>query len=633
MLYDYQYTVIAVLVTVVLMILVYQRKSYSSKSNRVFMSLLYANLLAAATDVFTFWTISYPERYPTWVLYASNIIYLWLFGTVAATFLRYITTLVGEIRVEKAGIMQYLFMVITEGVLLLTTPWTHWIFYYDDQLTYRHGSLFVIMYILPIALITNGILFLLKRKRQFSNFQRLTAGTMFVIAIIVAVIQMSIPKADMFHMMSVLILLSVYVVFENPAYYTYHATRCFNAKAFYEEGLRLKTLNKDAEMLLVGVANRPRSHGVQEGMVITRLMDTVAERLRKHFGRSVYCLSDGKFVIIMGRNKKDFSGARAKIAELFSDPVLVGDEYIQVEILTRSFRFKDTEIAEDFVDHLIEGIQQTSVERLFTVPDISSLFLSQHEYREVEDAIANAINHNRFYMLYQPIFDVKAGTFHSAEALLRMHDPDLGEVRPDVFINIAERNGSILRIGEMVMEMVCEFINSDVFRDSSLEFVEVNVSPQQLLHKGCGEKLVEILKAHGIPASKLNLEITESSLDFSEPSVLHNIQVMESYGLTFSIDDYGTGFASADYLYKLPITIVKIDRTILLQAMKNPSAMLVFKTTIDMVKRLEKKVVVEGAEDAEMVETIAGAGGDYIQGYYYARPMSKEALEKFLIHE
>ena len=631
MLYDYQYTLTAILVSLVLLGLVYQRRNYASPSNRVFIWLLYANLLAEAADMFTFWTISYPERYARWLLYLSNIVYLWLFGIVSASFLWYITALVGEKRIVRNGFRQFVCAAAAEGLLLAGTPWTHWIFYYDGSGTYLHGSFFWIMYLIPIVLIMNGICLLMTRKYRFSAFQRATAVIVFVIALAAAAVQMVDPRADIFHMMCVMIMLTVFIVFENPAYYTYHNTRCMNGKAFHEEAERINAAGLNADMLFIGIVNRKQNHGVQEAMRYTALLNAAAERLWKNFGRNVYCLDDGKFIVMQAHSEAAGKfEAEETVRAAFAAPVYVNGGPAAVETVTRAFRFRDVEISDDFVDHLIETVHAVSAEDLAASRDIAGLMLEQHKYREIEDAAADAAADDRFYLMYQPIYDMAAGCYHSAEALLRLEDPRLGNIRPDVFIPIVESNGSIGQIGEMVLEKACRMLCSEEWRNSGMEFLEVNVSPVQLLRPDMAERFIRIMQSYNIDPSMINLEITESSLDFSSRTVLRNIQRLQEFGICFSIDDYGSGFASVDTLFKLPVTIVKIDRSILLQAMLDDSALLVFNETISMVRKLHKRVVVEGAETEEMVKLIRNAGGDYIQGYYYSRPLKENELLEFL---
>ena len=629
MLYDYQYTVIAALVSAVLLTLIYQRKGYPSPSNRVFMRMMYVNLLATCADIFTFWTISFPERYPAWVLYGSNILYLWIFGMLPLMFARYLAALSGDERIKRVCRIQCAAAAGIEGVLLIASPLTGWVFTYGADLVYRHGPLFWILYAIPVLLIADTLLMMFARKAPISRLQSLTLGTVFLIGAVMAVIQIAIPKADMFHMSCALILLTVYIVLENPLYYTYRGTRCLGARAFFTELRQMK--EPSTRLLLVCLTNRARDRGVQEIRLMTALTDEAAERMHEKFGRSAYCIAPGKFVVIgdphTGKGPDDMADTARNA---FMRPFNLYGKQIEARFGMRPMTLGDIMVSDDFADHFAEVIEQTSAERLLSVPDLTELLRSQHEYREVEDAVISGIENDRFYLMYQPIYDIAGGDFHSAEALLRLEDPQLGNVRPDIFIPIAERNGRITRIGDMVLEKACAFLKAHRADCPKLRYLEINVSPVQLLRADMADRFIGIMQKYGIAPDMINLEITESSLDLSEPAVVENIRKLRRFGASFSIDDYGSGFASASYLFRLPVSIVKIDRTILNEAMRDEKAMLVFGDTVRMVKKLGKTVIVEGAEDEEMARRIKESGGDQIQGYHYSRPLREEAFIQFM---
>ena len=502
--YDYQYTLVAVAASVLLMILEWQRPGYRSRRNRVFNGLLYCNLAAAAADLFTYLTISYPQRYVPAVLYISNIVYLALYGVVGVTFQSYLAALLGEKRFVRSAWIRFAATVAVELLLLVTTPLTRWIFYFDDALVYTHGPLFWVFVLTPVLMCVHVIgLFMLRRKR-FSGLQQVTVLTLFVLSVLLALLQQLSPRLDLFHLMCVMDVYMAYIVFENPAYFTYHATRCYNRRAFFEEAERMTEEKRDARLLLVCVTDHRRNHGIRETLQLTALHEAVADALRQRFGRHTYCVARGRF-LLMADAAAPADSLRAAVEALFADGVTAMGEKRQPRLLTRSFLFSEAAVSDDFVDHLIETVQLLPAERLCGTEDFAALVLRQHEYRELEDTIAGMTDLSAFRVVYQPIRDVKAGRFRSAEALIRMNGPDGKPVSPELFIPIAEKNGRILQLGEYVLREVCRFWASDERRALGLEFVEVNVSPVQLLEPGMGERFVGIIAGSGVKPEEINL--------------------------------------------------------------------------------------------------------------------------------
>lgn len=134
------------------------------------------------------------------------------------------------------------------------------------------------------------------------------------------------------------------------------------------------------------------------------------------------------------------------------------------------------------------------------------------------------------------------------------------------------------------------------------------------------------MKKYGIDASKINLEITESAAAYSEERLIQNMKTMSQAGISFSLDDYGSGYSNINYLVDLPFSIVKIDKYLVWAAMKNETSRVILENVIAMFKKIHLKVVVEGIEDLQMVRMVTDMGADYLQGYYYSKPLTKEKI-------
>jgi EAL domain-containing protein (putative c-di-GMP-specific phosphodiesterase class I) len=212
------------------------------------------------------------------------------------------------------------------------------------------------------------------------------------------------------------------------------------------------------------------------------------------------------------------------------------------------------------------------------------------------------------------------------EALARLKVPGYGYVSPEEFILVAEQNGTILKVGILVLEEVCRFINEYDLREKGIEFIEVNLSVVQCMQERLYEEITGLLKKYKIPPDMINLEITESAEAYSEERLLRNMARLSLTDITFSLDDYGSGYSNINYLVDLPFSLVKIDKYIVWAAMKKVSSRRVLENTIAMFKDISLKVVTEGIEDKEMMNMVVDMGADYLQGYYFSKPVTKEKL-------
>lgn len=245
--------------------------------------------------------------------------------------------------------------------------------------------------------------------------------------------------------------------------------------------------------------------------------------------------------------------------------------------------------------------------------------------------LGRALKNNSLEIFYQPIYDNKEQRFHSAEALIRCNDPEHGFVSPELLITVAEHYGYIDQITDLVYEKVCKFIAKNKVQDYGIDFIEVNLSPENLKQKDIAEKFTKIRERYGVPASMINLEITETTRIRDSVAVNNALISIINTGIELTIDDYGTGHATTTYLIEIPASIVKIDKYILWAAMKDESAMYILKSTIDMLSGLKKKVVIEGVESKEMVDLLTDINCEmFYQGFYYSKPISGHHFIKFL---
>lgn len=244
--------------------------------------------------------------------------------------------------------------------------------------------------------------------------------------------------------------------------------------------------------------------------------------------------------------------------------------------------------------------------------------------------IARGIDDDMFEVFYQPIFNVKKQCFSSAEALLRLKDGCGGYFSPVIFIPVAEETGEIIRIGEYVYKEVCRFVISEKFKELGLDYIEINVSPKQLFDPNFADNFINIANDYNLDPSKINLEITESDSVINDSVVASNISRLHEFGFKFSLDDFGTGYSNTRHVLSLPINIVKIDKSFVSEILTNARMKPIAEKTISMFHSVDLSVVVEGIEGEESLNYFNNIGCDYIQGFYYSKPVCYDSFIKFI---
>ena len=179
------------------------------------------------------------------------------------------------------------------------------------------------------------------------------------------------------------------------------------------------------------------------------------------------------------------------------------------------------------------------------------------------------------------------------------------------------------------MESVCSFIGSEEYAGLGLDYIEVNLSPAQCMENNLAENMIGIMQKNHVQPSQLNLEITETASGEIQNVVMDNITTLYDAGISLSLDDFGTGYSNMTRIASLPFHIIKLDKTFT-QIEDNPNLIIVLENVIKMIKALNMKIVVEGIETKELVDHFARMECEYIQGYYYSKPLPKRDFVKFV---
>lgn len=248
---------------------------------------------------------------------------------------------------------------------------------------------------------------------------------------------------------------------------------------------------------------------------------------------------------------------------------------------------------------------------------------------QMDTAIRSALINNELHLVYQPIIDLKAHKVTGLEALLRWVNPVLGNVAPMTFIPITEENGTIVEIGEWVLDEACKqaaLLHQKGFHDLT---VSVNLSGRQLHQTKLSHTVRKILKHNNLPPHFLELELTETLLIDNIDYAVKIMYQLKDLGVKISIDDFGTGYSSLSYLKQFPVDKLKIDRSFIKEIANDNNASIV-RAIIDLGHSLGLSVLAEGVEENTQREFITEHDCDFVQGYFYSPPKTLDIIEDYL---
>ncbi|SFD61144.1 bifunctional diguanylate cyclase/phosphodiesterase [Massilia yuzhufengensis] len=330
--------------------------------------------------------------------------------------------------------------------------------------------------------------------------------------------------------------------------------------------------------------------------------------------------------------ERQAASVAARIVEAFAVPFLIGDDLHAVGASIGISMFpRDGQDAETLVRHsdiaMYAGKNEGKGQYRFFDPALSNTLNSRARLKQ---SMLEAIERDQFTLFYQPRVDVHSGELLSMEALIRWQHPELGIVSPAEFIPLAESTGIIVRIGEVVIDQACAQLAA--WRDAGLRLVPVsiNVSPKQFLRGGVQRQLSAALHRHRVPASLIEVEITESAMMGDHDEILAELAALRALGVKLHVDDFGTGYSSLSQLQRLKMDVLKVDRAFTSELGNSKEGKVFFQAIVSMAHALGMSVVAEGVETGEQLDILRGLDCNEVQGYYIARPVPAAGMQDMM---
>lgn len=351
---------------------------------------------------------------------------------------------------------------------------------------------------------------------------------------------------------------------------------------------------------------------------------------------SIYYLGNGRYVIILRKyDKFDKEQFYKKLKENFCISFEVKGASINLSLFVAEMDIENDKINKKNFYKFLQSYDEmkyysSDLIEVVRGGNLGADRVQRHHY--VEEAIERALVEKEFKMYYQPIVSAKTQRIISAEALIRLNDRVLGFISPEEFIPVSENNGKILEISEFVIDSVFRFVKETDLEAMGVEFIEMNLSMMQCMDRRLPQKLEYYLNKYDIDPKRINLEITETATNFDEERLKEQLIRVKKLGFTFSLDDYGTGYSNLVRVLEYPVDIIKIDKSIIWSAFHIRDNFVTLKNLISMFHDVRRKIVAEGVESEEQRDTLIELGCDYLQGYYYSKPVPEEEFVRFTSH-
>lgn len=254
---------------------------------------------------------------------------------------------------------------------------------------------------------------------------------------------------------------------------------------------------------------------------------------------------------------------------------------------------------------------------------------NQLRERQVENDIVSALQAGELLLYVQPKVEMRTGRIIGGEALVRWKHPEKGLISPLEFIPVLEKNGFIINVDEYIWESVFAFLSKLQKENRPLVPISINVSRVHAYDTKLCDTLLELKDKYGIPARYVPLELTESAFLADEEGMYLRLKLLRARGFQISMDDFGTGYSTMNMLKNQPMDEIKVDRGFIMD-MENPKSKIIIQHTIDMLRELKTKIIVEGVETEAQKDFLLKCGCDYAQGFLFYKPMPVEEFDGLL---
>ena len=515
------------------------------------------------------------------------------------------------------------------SILVLLLP----IYNYSDKDTvYTYGPACIATYFGGLSVIIATLTIVGLYGHRMNPKRRRAVLTWTLVWLSAAVVQFFFKQMLIIGFASSIGMFILFIELENPEYHLDKSTGLFNGTALDDYLKQLYNDNLECSGIFISL-DESRDYDPNIGKINDALYDIIAF-LRKIPEAKIFKTDYREFALVFTNNDKMEEGYRL-IEDRFNKEWNTNQDDMSSLILHPYYlKIPSKNVADNSDDMLM--LLKYFKNHILDNPDAHCIVIDENSIEKKKtrekmiDAIISALDEDRVEVFYQPIFSTKENKFVSAEALVRIRKEDGGLIPPGLFIPVAEETGLILKLGKRVFEKTCQFIKNNDIQQYGLEYIEVNLSIVQCEDDMLAKVYMDIMEKYDIMPKYINLEITESASIIMKKTLLKNMDILIKYGVHFSLDDFGNGESNLNYILDMPVDIVKFDRDMTNAYFENKKAKHLLPAVTDMIKGLELKVVAEGVETEEQLKNLETLGIDYIQGFYFSKPIDEKEFIEFV---
>jgi EAL domain-containing protein (putative c-di-GMP-specific phosphodiesterase class I) len=617
----------ALAISISVLIFTLLQKRTSRPQNRWFITLLCIVLLNSISEILTAVLELIVTEGDFYLVFLAQNSYFLFHTALCPMLYDYVSSVTGKNRRRSLNhtLLLHIPFFATE-LLAILNPIFNWVFYYDANLVFTRNWAEYLIYVAAAFYFFMSISELLFSWHAITPRRSAALTYFFLLTFVGVVIQLINVDIKAELISEALALMGAMLAIESEDDRLDVDTGIYNRRALHMDMHNVLVMNEPAQLIYVKIINAKIIERVTRASNYDILAIAVADYLKSLIpSYKIYHPNKETFVLICNTHDKiDVKELVNQIKARFDAPWHLYGSSFKLDAMVLNASIPEDISNYDDIAYIADSI----------IPPRVATNHAEIEWimrrADIERAIRTSLLRDCFEVYYQPTFYLDEFKIHGAEALVRMHDDNIGNISPEEFIPIAEQIGLVDQIDDFVLCQVCEFIKSGVLEQYNLDCINVNLSVIQCLRPGFFAHILNIVDGYKIPHSSINFEITESvgAEDYEALSLVAH--QLKAAGFALSMDDYGTGYSNMEGIFSLDFDIVKIDKTILWSAENGKRGRVILENSVRMIHGLGCKVLVEGVESESHIEMLKNLQVDFLQGYYFSKPLQKDKFIEYI---
>lgn len=626
-------------VVMLCIIWIYSRKGnpLPNLKNKLFQFCFFTTMLATVSNICSTLLIYNYQTVPLALNWAVALIYFVSTPLMGVVYFFYtLTYMIGDQKKLNRLLRYTSIPAVLYLLLVLTNPFTKWIF--DINLTdgYVQGPLILTTYLI-FYLYTLACVIVARRKTSYEvdPLVRNILTSFPLIAVLVVIIQQFFPSYILSGSAATCALLIIYLYLQNKQLSLDQLTGVPNRQEFFKI-LEMKSQepNEPFTILLLSLRGFKTINdrlGQVGGNILLQKLSEFLQSIAKE--NLIFRYSGDEFAILINGSREDtVTGLVHRIRERLIHTWQVGQYNCRlggvIAVIHYPLSTEDFQGLLNGIEYTVQQAKQPGSDNFcFCTPE---LLERMNRRNRISDILRDKLQEESFELYYQPILSVESGFFTRAEALLRIPSSPIGPIYPNEFIPIAEDTGLIIGITYQILDVACKFVRRLLDEGVEFESISVNFSAVQFGDRNLASKVCKIIDDNQIPYSKIKIEITESLITDNFEVASAFMDDMHRRGIHFGLDDFGTGYSNISSVLRIPLDIIKLDKSLVWSSINNQKSAAMAWHLTHAFRESGMRVLAEGVETTEQSQFVVGCGCDYIQGFLYAKPMPGEQAAKVI---